>query len=107
MKKGEPERLKVKTLGVAGFLLGKQNVDLRYIEQLIDSEQTAALGLLLKYAVEHFTDGKHTISEVAEWLAKKEEQEGLAFAAEHGEISGGYAIPRIQEIYSCLNRYRV
>ena len=107
MKKGEPERLKVKTLGVDGFLLGKQNVDLRYIEQLIDSEQTAALGLLLKYAVEHFTDGKHTISEVAEWLAKKAEQEGLAFAAEHGEISGGYAIPRIQEIYSCLNRYRV
>ncbi len=107
VKKGEPERLKVKTLGVDGFLLGKQNVDLRYIEQLIDSEQTAALGLLLKYAVEHFTDGKHTISEVAEWLAKKAEQEGLAFAAEHGEISGGYAIPRIQEIYSCLNRYRV
>ena len=107
VKKGEAERLKVKTLGVDGFLLGKQNVDLRYIEQLIDSEQTAALGLLLKYAVEHFTDGKHTISEVAEWLAKKAEQEGLAFAAEHGEISGGYAIPRIQEIYSCLNRYRV
>ena len=107
VKKGEPERLKVKTLGVDGFLIGKQNVDLRYIEQLIDSEQTAALGLLLKYAVEHFTDGKHTISEVAEWLAKKAEQEGLAFAAEHGEISGGYAIPRIQEIYSCLNRYRV
>ena len=92
MKKGEPERLKVKTLGVDGFMLGKQNVDLRYIEQLIDSEQTAALGLLLKYTVEHLVDGKRTISETAQWL-------------EH--ISGGYAIPRIQEIYSCLNRYRV
>ena len=107
VKKGEPERLKVKTLGVDGFMLGKQNVDLRYIEQLIDSEQTAALGLLLKYTVEHLVDGKRTISETAQWLEQKLEQEGMGFAAEHGVISGGYAIPRIQEIYSCLNRYRV
>ena len=107
VKKGEPEHLKVKTLGVDGFMLGKQNVDLRYIEQLIDSEQTAALGLLLKYTVEHLVDGKRTISETAQWLEHKLEQEGMVFAAEHGVISGGYAIPRIQEIYSCLNRYRV
>ena len=107
VKKGESERLKVKTLGVDGFMLGKQNVDLRYIEQLIDSEQTAALGLLLKYTVEHLVDGKRTISETAQWLEQKLEQEGMVFAAEHGVISGGYAIPRIQEIYSCLNRYRV
>ena len=107
VKKGEPERLKVKTLGVDGFMLGKQNVDLRYIEQLIDSEQTAALGLLLRYTVEHLVDGKRTISETAQWLEQKLEQEGMVFAAEHGVISGGYAIPRIQEIYSCLNRYRV
>ena len=107
VKKGEPEHLKVKTLGVDGFMLGKQNVDLRYIEQLIDSEQTAALGLLLKYTVEHLVDGKRTISETAQWLEQKLEQEGMVFAAEHGVISGGYAIPRIQEIYSCLNRYRV
>lgn len=70
-------------------------------------EQTAALGLLLKYTVEHLVDGKRTISETAQWLEQKLEQEGMVFAAEHGVISGGYAIPRIQEIYSCLNRYRV
>lgn len=44
VKKGEPERLKVKTLGVDGFMLGKQNVDLRYIEQLIDSEPDGGTG---------------------------------------------------------------
>ena len=73
----------------------------------VDSEQTAALGLLLKYTVEHLVDGKRTIAETAQWLEQKLEQEGMVFAAEHGVISGGYAIPRIQEIYSCLNRYRV
>ena len=107
VRKGEPERLKVKTLGVDGFSLGKQQVDLRYIEQLVDSEQTAALGLLLKYAVEHLADGRRTIAETANWLAGKLAQEGMAFVAEHGSVSGGYAIPRVQEIYACLNRYRV
>ena len=77
------------------------------MQKCIRRKQRMDSKIELKYAVEHFTDGKHTISEVAEWLAKKAEQEGLAFAAEYGEISGGYAIPRIQEIYSCLNRYRV
>lgn len=39
-------------MGTDGFAIGKQTVDLRYLEQLIDSEQTACLGMLLKYAVE-------------------------------------------------------
>ena len=50
VRKNEPERLKLKTMGTDGFAIGKQTVDLRYLEQLIDSEQTACLGMLLKYA---------------------------------------------------------
>ena len=94
-------------LGVDGFALGKQNVDLRYIEQLVDGEQTAALGLLLKYAVEHLVDGRRTIPQVVAILEDKLEKEGMQFLAGGGQISGGYAIPRVQEIYSCFNRYRV
>ena len=107
VKQDVPECLKLKTMGVDGFSIGKQTVDLRYLEQLIDSEQTAALGLLLKYSVEHLVDGKRTISETVEHLYKQIEKEGLEFAAEGKRISGGYAIPRKQELYSCFNRYRV
>ena len=106
VRKDEPERLKLKTMGVDGFALGKQNVDLRYIEQLIDSEQTAALGLLLKYAVEHLVDGKRTIAEVVTLLEQRLKAEGLAFLVPDA-IAGCYAMPRVQEIYSCFNRYRV
>lgn len=102
----EPERLKVKTMGKDGFSLGKQNVDLRYIEQLVDSEQTAALGLLLKYAVEQLVDGRRTLPEIAKYLEQQLEKKGLSFFAEGSYIPGGYAIPRVQEIYACLNRYR-
>lgn len=106
VRKDEPEQWKLKTLGVDGFLLGKQHVDLRYVEQLIDSEQTAYLGMLLKYAVEHLSDGKRTISDTAEFLWKKITEDGMGFVADRGRISGGYALPRKQEIYACLNRYR-
>jgi predicted ABC-class ATPase len=100
------ERLKTKTHGRDGFSLDKEEIDLRYVEQLIDSEQTAALSLLLKYSVEHLIDGKRTLDEIVRYLAFQLDKNGLAFLAEDRHISCGYAMPRIQEIYSCFNRYR-
>ena len=78
----------------------------RYVEQLVDSEQTAALGMLLKYAVEKMIDGKKTIPEIVSYLQKQLETKGLSFFADGGYIPCGYAIPRVQEIYACFNRYR-
>ena len=103
---GKPDRLKIKVHGKAGFLLGRQEVDLRYVEQLIDPEQTAALGLLLKYALEHLADGKKTIPEIVDYLQKQIHTKGLIAFADGSYLPCGYAIPRIQEIYSCFNRYR-
>lgn len=101
-----PERLKTRISGTDSFSLGKQKIDLRYTEQLIDAEQTAALGLLLKYAVEHLADGRRTLPEIVQFLWKNLSSHGLSFFTENQKISCGYAIPRIQEIYACLNRYR-
>ena len=101
-----PERLKTRISGTDSFSLGKQKIDLRYTEQLIDTEQTAALGLLLKYAVEHLADGRRTLPEIVQYLWKNISLHGLSFFTENQKISCGYAIPRIQEIYACLNRYR-
>ena len=103
---GQPERLKVKTHGRDGFSLGRQEIDLRYIEQLVDSEQTATLGMLLKYAAEKLIDGKRTLPEIVCFLNTQLEKNGFAFLEEGSGISCGYAMPRIQEIYSCFNRYR-
>lgn len=103
---GQPERLKTKVHGKDGFSLGKTEVDLRYVEQLIDSEQTASLALLLKYACEHLIDGKRTLPEIITYLDTQLKKQGLSFFSEGSYISCGYAMPRIQEIYSCFNRYR-
>ena len=102
----KPERLKTRISGTDGFSLGRQEIDLRYTEQLIDAEQTAALGLLLKYAVEHLADGRRTLPEIVQFLWKNLSLHGLSFFTENQKISCGYATPRIQEVYACLNRYR-
>ena len=86
-----PERLKIKVHGKDGFSLGKQEIDLRYIEQITDGEQTAALGLLLKYACEHLIDGKRTLGEIVEFLNKELEEKGFNAFRENGYVSGGHA----------------
>ena len=103
---GKTERIKIKVHGKDGFSLGRQEVDLRYIEQIVDSEQTAALGLLLKYALEHLADEQRTLPEIVEYLQKQISAKGLRILADGSYLPCGYAIPRIQEIYSCFNRYR-
>lgn len=98
--------LKLKVHGKDSFSLGKETIDLRYIEQLADSEQTAALGQLLKYAREHLIDNKKSLSQIISLLEKKLEAEGLAGICSSSYTPCGLAMPRKQEIYSCFNRYR-
>ena len=106
MTKAPQDHLKTKVSKTDGFSLGRQEIDLRYTEQLIDPEQTATLSLLLKYAVENMINGKRTLSEIVEDLEKKLKKEGMSFLSGDRQISCGYALPRLQEIYACFNRYR-
>lgn len=88
------------------FSIGKEEIDLRYVEQIKDSEQTASLALLLGYAKDHYSDGKKTIPEIADLLYQELKQNGYSGFFRNSYIPGGYAIPRLQEIHACLNRYR-
>lgn len=51
-------------------------------------------------------NGKRTLSEIVEDLEKKLKKEGMSFLSGDRQISCGYALPRLQEIYACFNRYR-
>ncbi|MGI6070091.1 MAG: ABC-ATPase domain-containing protein [Blautia sp.] len=103
---GREERTKVKVHDKDSFFLGKETVDLRYVEQLVDAEQTAALAYLLKYAKENLLDGRHTLRQIVHSLEQKLSEKGLGFAADTSYVPSGLAMPRIQEIYACLNRCR-
>ena len=103
---GRPEPLKIRVNGTDGFSLGRQDVDLRYVEQITDAEQMEALAQLLKYTVEKLVDGRRTVKDCADTLWQMLSARGFAALSEYGETQAGLALPRYQEILSCLNRYR-
>ena len=100
------DRVKCKTLGRDGVSLNRETVDLRYVEQIVDSEQTAALGACLLYAQKHLLNGRKTLREVVDELEELLERQGLAALCEGRSEVAFLARPRKQELFACFNRYR-
>lgn len=100
------DRFKIKTQGVDSILINRDTIDLRYVEQLTDTEQLGTLGQLMKYAQLHLVDNRRTLRDTAEELWKILDKKGISAICEGSYVPGGFAMPRKQEIYACLNRYR-
>lgn len=99
------EHMKIKGFGKDSFSLDKETIDLCYVEQLADSEQTNALAHLLRYALEQVLDGKRTVRQTIQILSDTLDKKGWdPFCGSY--IPCGLAKPRLQEIYACLNRFR-
>ena len=99
-------RIKLKTMGRDGISVGNEHIDLRYVEQITDSEQVTALGYCVKYAQRHLLDGTRTLQEVVAMLEEKIEKESLAALCESTSSVASLARPRTQEIFACFDRYR-
>ena len=99
------ERLKIKRMGKTAFSIGKENLDLRYVEQLVDEEQTQTLAYLLRYAKEHYGDEKNNVKDIVNALEILLRTKGLAGICDKGNVPSGLAMPRVQEIFACFNRY--
>lgn len=99
-------RVKIKTMGRDGVMLNHETIDLRYVEQLMDSEQLTALGHIVKYLEEQMFNGRRTLRQAVEALWTELEQHGLRAVCDGSYLPGNLAMPRKQEIYACLNRYR-
>ena len=100
------ERVKLKSLGRDGVSLNRETIDLRYVEQLADGEQSAALGYCLLYAQRHLLDGTRTLRQVVDGLEDLLDRAGLPALCEGQAAVASLARPRRQEIFACFNRYR-
>ena len=102
--RSQHEHMKAKVFGKDSFSLDKETIDLRYVEQLTDSEQTCALAYLLRYALEQ-SETNLTVQETVQHLTDLLADKGWApFCSSY--VPCGLARPRVQEIYACLNRFR-
>ena len=99
-------RIKMRTDGTDGFSINKTEVDLRYVEQLVDSEQLTALAHMLKSMKLHDFDGKKTLQEAITGIYKRIDTKGFSVFAGGEYLPGNLAMPRPQELYAAINRCR-
>ncbi len=99
------DRGKIKSFGMDSFSIDHETVDMRYVEQLADSEQMTALAYLLRYATEQVLDGRKTVQQAVKQVYDTLLQKGWEpFCSSY--VPCGLAKPRIQELYACINRFR-
>ena len=100
------DRIKMKTLAKEGVMINKETIDLRYVEQITDSEQVTALGYCMRYAQKHILNGRKDLRQVVEELEQAIAKGTLAALCESSSSVSCMAMPRRQEIFACFNRYR-
>lgn len=99
-------RIKIKTMGRDSISVNHEVIDMRYVEQLVDTEQLLLLGYLLKYAQQQVFNGRRTLTEVVDALYEIVETQGMEKICGGGALPCNLAVPRKQELYACINRYR-
>ena len=100
------ERIKMKTMGKEAVMINRDTIDLRYVEQITDSEQVTALGYCVRYAQKHLLDGKKNLQQIVSELEEVMEKKSLAAICENSSSIACMAMPRRQEIFACFDRYR-
>ena len=100
------DRIKMKTMGREAVQINRETIDLRYVEQITDSEQVTALGYCMRYAQKHLFDGRRTMRQAVAALMEKIEKDSLESLCESSSTIANMAVPRAQEIFACFNRYR-
>ena len=100
------DRIKMKAMGTSELSISKENVELRYLEQLKDQEQSMALAYILKYVQLKMLDGRKDLCQIGDLLEEQLDGSGLESLFERGDVSAQLARPRKQEILACINRYR-
>jgi predicted ABC-class ATPase len=100
------DRIKMKTLGKEGVMINRETIDLRYVEQITDSEQVTALGYCVRYAQKHLLDGRKDLRQIVAELEQAIEKGTLAALCESTSGIACMARPRRQEMFACFNRCR-
>lgn len=98
-------RRKLKSMGTDTVLIDRESIDVRYLEQLSESGQTTALAYMMGWILDHVTK-EEDIQEFIENMYKLIERKGMVAVIPANYSAGHPVLPRKQELYACLNRYR-
>lgn len=91
--------------GLDTIQLGREDVDLSALSQLVDPSQTEAIARLLE-EVERTADGRTPLTELVDAALERVVREGLDALAHHRGHPGHLALPRAQDVAAAYHRVR-
>ncbi|MCI8639548.1 MAG: ABC-ATPase domain-containing protein [Coprococcus sp.] len=100
------DQVKIKQFGKDSFSIGRDTVDLKYVEQILDSEQTTTLSYCLKYVLEQAEAREQNVTLLVEELWKQIRIKGLEVLCQGSYLPVSMAQIRKQDIFACVNRFR-
>ena len=99
--------IKIKTRDLDSILINKNEIDMSYIEQIVDNSQLNLIGAMIKYLSENIADNKLTIKDLVEEVYKiSKTPQGMINIEGVKNGTGSLAMPRKQEIAAAINRIR-
>ena len=101
-----PKGVKIKTSGIDGLSINKEYIDLKSVEQIVDSEQIKAIGEIIKWADEKLVNNKSNLIEITDKIMEYISTNGLLKINSTKGGIGNMSMPRKQEIMCAINRYR-
>ena len=96
--------VKIDAKGTRTILYGSTNIDLSYSEQLLDSSQTRAIGLMIHYYSENYMEKTQNLREGLEKVMQDVREKGFDILLPYKV--GNLAMPRIYELAGAINRMR-
>lgn len=113
----EARKVKVRGNGTDAVSLNHESVELRFVEQVVDNEQTNLLGALLRTLEEQYFNGRDPLPKCVNGLYAHLQKIGFGAACgqgagngrdafSQGSIPGNFAMVRPQELWAMVNRYR-
>lgn len=99
--------IKVKAKGLHTIVYNKTGLDLKYLEQLVDSSQTNCIAVMMEYIAKNFNSNDLAISDIVKKIYKTIENKGLDSISSFSGHPGNLALPREHEVIAALNRFRL
>ena len=100
------DRVKTKSFGTDTISIDRTEIDIRYLEQLVDQEQACALSLMLLKLEKEIFDGKKNVPECVTALMDVFKEKGFSGISPGSYIAQDLAYVRPCEIAAMINRYR-
>jgi predicted ABC-class ATPase len=105
IKSGE-KGVKVKAIGLDTLSINREDINLRSVEQIVDTEQVNAIGSIMKWAEASIMNKGLSFENMVDNIIYEIEKNGLILMERVKGGSGSLALPRKQEIMASYNRYR-